>query len=1026
MNLSKNTFLALVILLFAVAVNAPAQSVVINKYRVEPDTVELLVVQTNLDMRGMIVKDFSSSIANDNGGRYQFSQNSLWSSVPAGTLVVLRSDASAADTNVSDYTLDIGFTNATYFSNLGGDFNISTTDMVMIKAAGSGASGVTGSIHAFASGAKGTQFNNALPPKLFAASSTPAGTFAFATNPNSTLADFNGLSATGGANGLTFGVGNNATNAAFINSLRNSFMGEPTTNTTNLTFTNTGATSLNLQWTNGNGARRIVLARQGGAVDATPTDGTAYTPNAAFGAGAQIGTGNFVVSNGGDMGAFVTNLAPNTTYHFAVFEYNGTDATTDYLTVAPAINNTTTAAAFTISGRVASSSGSAGGGFVVMLTGDGAPITTTTRAGGNYSFTNATAGGDYTVTVVAPGFSVEPSSVRVTNLDAPRTIDFTVTPSVIISEFRFHGVDPDGDGALVGATNEFIELYNRTDAAIDMRGWVLDAGSDGTIHRFGNNSIIPARGHFLIVGASYEALSVESAADATFSSGINIPEDAGISLHNGANSYPGNLLDNIGCFYTDIGFGCGIADSFAPQPSATDASGADVEHSFVRLGDLSNRSRISFPGRNFALVSPSQTTLGNIQSTLGAPAPQGTRAATNVFGSTLRFSLADTDAGTTATSRFRRGRTADKTVNGTLVFQRTITNTGALPINFLRLRVTDITTLGRDPLQTRRESADVRVLSSTDNGNARGLTLEEPPAQPLGGGLNSSLIVNGINSQTPLAPSESITLEFRLSVAKAGRFRFAVMPEALTVALTSTNENLVMGNPSNAVTDINQPTNYLLDKPQFVASYHRDNGTPNWVSWHLDSTWIGTSGRSDDFAPDPTLPAGWYRVQPSDYSNSGYTRGHMSPSGDRTRSLADNRAVFLMTNMIPQTAANNNTTWNNLEVYCRELVAQGNELYIISGGAGNIGTIANGRVAVPNSTWKVIIVLPVGDGNDAARVTTGTRTIAVNVPNTNSVDANWRIYRTTVDDIEALTNFDFFSNVPQSVQSVIEATVDNQ
>ena len=227
MNLSKNIFLALVIALFAVAVKAPAQSVVVNKYRVEPDTVELLVVQTNLDMRGMIVKDFSSGINNDNGGRYQFSQDLLWSSVPAGTLIVLRSDASAADTSFSDYTLDIGFRNATYFSNLGGTFDLSTVEMVMIKAAGTGAGGVTGSIHALASGAMGTQFNNAPTPKLFASSSTPAGAFAFATNPNATLADFNGTNATGGASGLTFGTGNNATNTAFINSLRNSFTGEP-------------------------------------------------------------------------------------------------------------------------------------------------------------------------------------------------------------------------------------------------------------------------------------------------------------------------------------------------------------------------------------------------------------------------------------------------------------------------------------------------------------------------------------------------------------------------------------------------------------------------------------------------------------------------------------------------------------------------------------------------------------------------------------------------------------------------------
>lgn len=1012
MNLSKNIFLALVIGLFAVAVNAPAQSVVVNKYRVEPDTVELLVVQTNLDMRGMIVKDFSAGIANDNGGRYQFSNNALWSSVPAGTLIVLRSDASAADTNFSDYTLDVGFTNMTYFANLGGTFDLSTTEMVMIKAAGSGAAGVTGSIHALASGTMGAQFTNAPPPKLFASSTTPTGTFAFAVNPNSTLADFNGTNAMGGATGLIFGAGNNATNTAFINSLRNSFTGEPTVQTSNLTFTSIGATTLNLQWTNGNGARRIVLARQGAAVDATPADGTTYTANAAFGAGAQIGTGNFVVFNGSDNNANVSNLTPNTTYHFAVFEFNVTNATTDYLTVAPATGNATTAAAFTITGRVTASNSTGLNGVSVTLTGDTTPRTAVTDANGNYSFANATANRNYVVTVTAAGFTAAPATATFANLDAARTADFTLTPNILISEYRFRGSDPDDGGSLNGATNEFIELYNRTDGAINLGGFSLvlspDSSAPQILHTFASGTLLPARTRFLVGGASYEPFTSEAQADVMLAATIDLPDNARIAVFNNSSNFiNGAQLDSVASLTAN-----GVS--------------IDVEHSYLRRMLANGELQDTDVDRDdITLVSPNDITLDGIQATLGTPAAQGTRAAPNALTSILRFTIGDVNA-SAITSRFRRGRAADKTANGTLVFQRTITNTGTLPISLLRLRVIDITTRGTRTAND-MTSADVRVLSSTGNGDVRGLTLEEPPAQPSGGGLNSGLLVNGINSQTPLNAGASITLEFRLSVAKAGRFRFAVMPEALTVALASSNENLVMGNPSNAVTDINQPTNYLLDKPQFVASYHRDNGTPNWVSWHLDSSWIGTSGRSDDFAPDTTLPDGWYRVQPSDYSNSGYTRGHMSPSGDRTRSLADNRAVFLMTNMIPQTAANNNTTWNNLEVYCRELVAQGNELYIISGGAGNIGTLNNaGRVRIPESTWKVIIVLPVGDGNDAARVTAQTRTIAVNVPNTNSLDANWRTYRTRVDDIEALTGFDFFSNVPQSVQGIIEAVVDNQ
>ncbi len=241
----------------------------------------------------------------------------------------------------------------------------------------------------------------------------------------------------------------------------------------------------------------------------------------------------------------------------------------------------------------------------------------------------------------------------------------------------------------------------------------------------------------------------------------------------------------------------------------------------------------------------------------------------------------------------------------------------------------------------------------------------------------------------------------------------------------SNNVNLTMGNPSGATASIGQPTNYLMEKPQYVMSYHRDNGRPNWVSWHLDSSWLGSTPRQDSFRADTALPAGWYQVQGTDYSGSGYDRGHMCPSADRTKTVADNDATFLMTNMIPQAPTNNQQTWANLESYCRTLVNSGSELYIISGGFGNSGFIANGHVAIPTTTWKVIMVLPSGT-NDVSRVTTSTRLIAVSIPNNNNVVSDWRQYRVSVDSVESLTGYNFFSNVPASIQSVIESRIDNQ
>jgi endonuclease G, mitochondrial len=69
--------------------------------------------------------------------------------------------------------------------------------------------------------------------------------------------------------------------------------------------------------------------------------------------------------------------------------------------------------------------------------------------------------------------------------------------------------------------------------------------------------------------------------------------------------------------------------------------------------------------------------------------------------------------------------------------------------------------------------------------------------------------------------------------------------------------------------------------------------------------------------------------------------------------------------------------------------------------------------------------LPNGS-NDVSRVTTTTRTIAVVVPNSGSIGPDWRSYRVSVDQVEGMTGFNFFSSVPSSIQAVIESVVDNQ
>ncbi|MBD3884337.1 DNA/RNA non-specific endonuclease [Phormidium tenue FACHB-886] len=242
------------------------------------------------------------------------------------------------------------------------------------------------------------------------------------------------------------------------------------------------------------------------------------------------------------------------------------------------------------------------------------------------------------------------------------------------------------------------------------------------------------------------------------------------------------------------------------------------------------------------------------------------------------------------------------------------------------------------------------------------------------------------------------------------------------------NPNLLLGNPSLAIARSSSPDNYLISKPQYALSYNRDKGIANWVSWQLNADWLGDLPRIP-FETDTSLPDGWYRVRTDDYTGSGFDRGHLVPAADRDRTTADNKAVFLMTNILPQAPDNNRGPWEELESYCRALVRQGKELYIIAGGAGSGGTgekgkrsvIGQGKVAVPEWTWKIVVVFDrVGMG--LTDITEKTRVIAVKMPNTQGIkERDWRDFTTTVDNIEKLTGYDLLSNIAPAIQTILEA-----
>lgn len=274
-------------------------SVVINEVvnQTSGDVVELLVIQNNLNMAGMILKDFSGDMGGDVGGSYTFTSNSLWQSVKAGTLIVLTRDATATeDTDASDGLVTVKLTNTTYFT-AGGSFDISAIDMVMIKAAGAESSGITGAIHTFGNGPAGTLFKLANGAKLLF---TAGGAGGGANNATSAIEDYNGTGVTAGT--PTLGVANNANNQTFITALSGSVVVPPTITSTNgfsgtvgvafsNTITATGSAPIAFS---GTGLPNGLSVATNGVISGTPT--AAGTNNATLTATNAAGTNNQVAT----------------------------------------------------------------------------------------------------------------------------------------------------------------------------------------------------------------------------------------------------------------------------------------------------------------------------------------------------------------------------------------------------------------------------------------------------------------------------------------------------------------------------------------------------------------------------------------------------------------------------------------------------------------------------------------------------------------------------------------------------------
>ena len=243
-----------------------------------------------------------------------------------------------------------------------------------------------------------------------------------------------------------------------------------------------------------------------------------------------------------------------------------------------------------------------------------------------------------------------------------------------------------------------------------------------------------------------------------------------------------------------------------------------------------------------------------------------------------------------------------------------------------------------------------------------------------------------------------------------------------------------LGNPTAATADPNNHSHYLIQRSVESIDYSDTNGCPNWASWDLTASDVGTIDRSDAWTVDTSLPAGFRNIGTGTYgtvNGTSYDRGHMCPSQDRTDTLADNDAVFIMSNIIVQDSKNNEGLWGTFEGYCRGLTST--QELLITCGPYNFGSTTAGasHVFIPSNIFKVVVCAPLGSGTALSRITNADpstiRVIAIETPNDDSVSGHtWQNYLTSTKQVQQDTGYNFFSALPNNLAFVLRSKVDGQ
>ncbi|HEX8071691.1 MAG TPA: Calx-beta domain-containing protein [Pyrinomonadaceae bacterium] len=370
--------------------------------------------------------------------------------------------------------------------------------------------------------------------------------------------------------------------------------------------------------------------------------------------------------------------------------------------------------------------------------------------------------------------------LTITDDDAPTLL----TSPVLVSEFRLHGPG--------GAGDQFVELYNNTDAPVTVNaadgsaGWAVVTRDPQTGHAANaavipNGTLLPARGHYLLAGGAY-SLGAAAAPDQPLAAALADAPGAGLLLsQSAADPNRPRPLDVIGFGDAPAPFGVGTR---LPEQTL-----GNVEHSYVRRLATGTPQTTNDNAADFALVV-TDAALAHDGAVLGAPAPENATGPVQ-RNARLKAALVEPQAASADAPNRVRDATpgacgGPNCAQGTLDLRRRFVNQTGQVVTALRFRVVEITTAGT-PATGDGPAADLRLLSSTDIGDlittrgtltVKGTLLEATPAQAAGGGLNAAALV--ALPDGGLQPGQSLDVRFLLGVQTTGSYRFFVNVEALT------------------------------------------------------------------------------------------------------------------------------------------------------------------------------------------------------------------------------------------------------